>query len=109
MSLTIFLELMLISIILSFYFSDEVYLENLGQPVIFAWVERIREFLVKRRESKIEVERCLTEETMLENLSLQQPVESSKSTVKCPEILTGDCIEDRKSVFQVSLEPTFLG
>ncbi len=37
----------------------------------------------------------------LKNMSLES--ESPSSSVQCPEILTGECIEDRKSVFQVRL------
>ena len=85
---------------------DEVYLDNLGEPVIFAWVERIREYLEKRgtrNEGGIENERPGEEESsdqLLESLSLNDD-DAIKLPTKCPEIVTGDCIEDRKSVFQV--------
>ena len=99
--------------------SDEVYLENLGEPVIFSWVERVREFLFERENNKSEKEENPIQRD-LENLSLEtttttrpdnrqqhhhhQQQQQQVEVVKCPEILTGDCIEDRKSVFQVLVQ-----
>lgn len=68
---------------------DEVYLENLGQTVIFQWIEKIRE--------------CLSEfkvlpEPEIELLEEDVAVESIVDEV--PTIIQGEVITDRKSVFQ---------
>ena len=71
--------------------------ENIGQPMLFMWVEAVREFLEDRTLSQEEeVERF---KTKVQEASV---VEEIVERVKCPEIITGDCIEDRKSVFQES-------
>lgn len=83
---------------------DDIYVDNLGECVVFLWVEQIRTYLQERRKddstecyssdlvnNKETVDTCLDEDllaTALHNSSL------------CPEITTGGTIEDRKSVFQ---------
>lgn len=83
---------------------DDIYVDNLGECVVFLWVEQIRTYLQERRkddstecyssdlvDNKETVDTCLDEDllaTALHNSSL------------CPEITTGGTIEDRKSVFQ---------
>ena len=71
-----------------------------NMPVTFALSECIKEFL----ESKFnngdtnQEETANTDDSMLDQSSAtKDPILPS---VKCPAILTGDCIEDRKSVFQ---------
>jgi len=70
---------------------EEVYLENMGEAVLFLWVERCREFLLEGEgEEQVEEEE---EEVVI-------PVAVTSEEVWCPDILTGPTLEDRKSVFQ---------
>lgn len=70
---------------------EEIYLENLGQSVVFLWVERVRDFLQARQE---EVPQC--EEEVFSVIA----EESTADISLCPVIVSGPTIEDRKSVFQ---------
>ncbi|XP_026316203.1 protein IMPACT-like [Hyposmocoma kahamanoa] len=72
---------------------DEVYSENVGETVIFQWVEKIREILqsMKSPEPVKKPEKTASEE---ESLDL------SKLEINCPEITHGEVIMDRKSSFQ---------
>jgi len=91
---------------------EEIYADNfIGEPgVIYAWAECVREF-VEECQSVTAVpttpQAKVDEETSLEGVSgdfsNRLKIKNSSlscSTTKCPEILTGQCIEDRKSVFQ---------
>ncbi|XP_063980861.1 protein IMPACT-A-like [Diachasmimorpha longicaudata] len=78
---------------------DEVYLDYVGQNVIYQWVERIREELQnlnnqKEGESHEDVEECKEENDLDTNLT-PAPVEET-----CPEIYHGEVVVDRKSFFQ---------
>jgi len=82
---------------------EEIYLENLGQPVLFLWVECVRDFLQARQEDVPhpgEEQEVLAEiekqQEVFAEIEKQQAVESSL----CPDIVSGPTIEDRKSVFQ---------
>lgn len=84
---------------------EEIYLENLGQPVVFLWVECVRDFLNSRQEEIRQYEED-KEEEVLEEIVKQQQVfaeiqkrEAVERSV-CPVIVSGPTIEDRKSVFQ---------
>merc|ERR1719158_107643 len=84
---------------------EEIYLENLGQPVVFLWVECVRDFLSSRQEEIRQYEED-KEEEVLEEIVKQQQVcaemqkrEAVERSV-CPVIVSGPTIEDRKSVFQ---------
>lgn len=69
----------------------EIYLDNVGETVIFQWVEMIREVLqtVCKVEKKIEVT-----EPEVDSLDL------TTIEINCPEITHGEIIADRKSIFQ---------
>ena len=80
---------------------EDIYLENMGTPVVFLWIERIREFLQDRAEdlkSQSEAEAARAAEELRQ--SLQFSTINDDQPAECPEIVTGNCIEDRKSVFQ---------
>ncbi|XP_075986020.1 protein IMPACT-A-like [Anticarsia gemmatalis] len=70
---------------------DEVYLENIGETVVFQWVEKIREVLqaIKSEEKKPE-----PKPEAVESLDL------ALLDINCPEITHGEVIQDRKSSFQ---------
>lgn len=76
--------------------------DNLGSPVVFSWVEAIREFLeqwAKTHSNTAGNGPSTSTETISVLDSLLCDKASNKET-KCPEISTGDPIEDRKSIFQ---------
>ena len=70
---------------------------------MFHWVEHLRTFLQSRCDNSdanlvdadAEINRHIADE-----IQLSEALEQSKINTKCPEIVTGDIIEDRKSVFQ---------
>ncbi|XP_034826209.1 protein IMPACT-like isoform X1 [Maniola hyperantus] len=72
------------------YCLDEIYLDNLGETIIFQWVEKIREILQTIRPVESEKEKILIEETL----------DLSQIEISCPEITHGEVIVDRKSSFQ---------
>ncbi|XP_050554443.1 protein IMPACT-like [Spodoptera frugiperda] len=75
---------------------DEIYLENVGESVIFQWVEKIREVLQTIKPSKREMNRKKSRSKS------KSPTESMTSLVEsaCPEITHAEVIIDRKSIFQ---------
>ena len=70
-----------------------------GMPAIFSLSECVKEFIEERKSCELS-EKTSKIETSLPNLSDPDCSASLRSLVKCPAIITGDCIEDRKSVFQ---------
>ncbi|TRY77946.1 hypothetical protein TCAL_10903 [Tigriopus californicus] len=75
--------------------------DKLGLPVVFTWVEAIREAveqwtktLVRSVENDDQVPLKTDSERILGDL------EARRLAIECPEIFTGDPIEDRKSIFQ---------
>ncbi|XP_041971699.1 protein IMPACT-B-like [Aricia agestis] len=71
---------------------DEVYLENVGETVIFQWVEKIREILqliVPQTEKEEKDTKCI-----------EETIDLSQLDIKCPDITHGEVIFDRKSSFQ---------
>ncbi|XP_022837657.1 protein IMPACT-like [Spodoptera litura] len=75
---------------------DEIYLENIGECVVFQWVEKIREVLQTIKPKK---RREVNERTK----SKSPPTVSSDTSLvhsDCPEITHGEVIVDRKSIFQ---------
>jgi len=88
---------------------DEIYADGfIGEPgVVYAWTECIREFVEELKNvttktaSPADQAAHLSVQDVAENLSGNLKIHPNSSpSVKCPEILTGGCIEDRKSVFQ---------
>ncbi|KAJ8708740.1 hypothetical protein PYW08_010122 [Mythimna loreyi] len=70
---------------------DEVYLENVGENVVFQWVEKIREVLqaIKPPEKKEKAKPRAVE-----------VLDKTLININCPEITHGQVIIDRKSSFQ---------
>nr|CAD7587549.1 unnamed protein product [Timema genevievae] len=73
-----------------------VYLENIGECVIFQWIEKIRELLQEQLFAKDQVEE---NEEVVEDLSVKLD-SVSIDTDELPEIIHGEIITDRRSVFQ---------
>ncbi|KPI97736.1 PREDICTED: protein IMPACT-like [Papilio xuthus] len=71
---------------------DEVYLENVGETVIYQWVEKIREKLlqIKPKENK----------KITNNIHVEELLDLTEMVINCPEITHGEVIVDRKSSFQ---------
>ncbi|CAF4769011.1 unnamed protein product [Pieris macdunnoughi] len=73
------------------YSLEEVYLENIGETVIFQWVEKIRETLQKIKPQK---------EDKKEKAIVVETLDLSQLNINCPDITHGEVIIDRKSSFQ---------
>ncbi|XP_028592990.2 protein IMPACT isoform X3 [Podarcis muralis] len=102
---------------------EELYVQNLGESILYLWVEKIREFLIEKSQSSDsgpDVKK-ITEETDLdyeENFSLEyQPLREcaavtlkfdlseSQEDEELPPIYHGNPITDRRSTFQAHLAP----
>ena len=70
---------------------QEVYLEHLGESLLYLWVEKVREVLEAGQED------LETEEEMTD---CDTEAVSELETAPCPAIVTGPVLEDRRSVFQ---------
>ena len=75
-----------------------------GMPVVFALSECLKEF-VEEKFNNGSISNDSTDphhdDISVESDSCDSVVKDSNlPSIECPEILTGDCIEDRKSVFQ---------
>nr|CAD7393074.1 unnamed protein product [Timema cristinae] len=73
-----------------------IYLENIGECVIFQWIEKIRELLQGQLFAKDQV---VESEEVVEDLSVKLD-SVSVDTYELPEIIHGEIITDRRSVFQ---------
>ncbi|KPJ09932.1 Protein IMPACT-B [Papilio machaon] len=71
---------------------DEVYLENIGETVIYQWVEKIREKLLQIKPKEIK--------KINNNIQVEEILDLSELVINCPEITHGEVIVDRKSSFQ---------
>ncbi|XP_052717280.1 protein IMPACT-B-like isoform X2 [Crassostrea angulata] len=102
----------------------DIYCENIGESIIYLWVEKIREFLQERNELHVKADttaEAVIQEHMLDRkteeedeildidfLNVQEKPdkchfeeqENSSDDVNCPEIHHGKSFVDRKSVFQ---------
>lgn len=96
----------------------DIYCENIGESIIYLWVEKIREFLQGKNELHRKADTLA--ETVVKELKLDEKTEEenniseaqekekchfeeqeySKDDVECPEIHHGESFVDRKSVFQ---------
>ncbi|GBP41353.1 Protein IMPACT-B [Eumeta japonica] len=72
---------------------DEVYLQNIGETIIFQWVEKIRETLQSMKPPDAKQKKSETKPAAL-------AIDLSELQINCPEITHGEVIVDRKSHFQ---------
>lgn len=87
---------------------DQLYLENIGEAIVFLWVEQLRSFLQNRplkapaniKTISQKAAAAYDDQLVADEILLSQALEKSRIDHKCPEIVTGEVIEDRKSVFQ---------
>ncbi|XP_078690351.1 protein IMPACT-B-like [Branchiostoma floridae x Branchiostoma belcheri] len=97
---------------------DEVYLQNIGEPVLFLWVERVREFLMEKRErdqkcpSRSAKESCEQDDIEGTVTVLMSPASSDTGSdlspvqdEELPPIHHGEPITDKRSTFQAHLAP----
>ena len=71
---------------------------SLGMPVVFSLAECVKEYLEQPRFSEKD------KSVQPDDFEIEESVPKfaqKLSSIQCPAITTGDCIEDRKSVFQV--------
>ena len=69
-----------------------------GMPVVYSLADCVREFLESHCQNGNGTNLQKTE--LNERVQEVNEADIKLSSVECPEITTGDCIEDRKSVFQ---------
>ena len=79
---------------------DQLYLDNIGDSIVFLWAEQLRTFLQNRADFIIEEDEDKGDKIFISKESLIEESLQKSKLVNCPEIVTGDIIEDRKSVFQ---------
>lgn len=77
-----------------------MYLDNIGDSIVFLWAEQLRTFLQNRADFIIEEDEDKGDKIFISKESLIEESLQKSKLVNCPEIVTGDIIEDRKSVFQ---------
>ena len=71
---------------------------SIGMPVVFSLAECVKEYLEQPRFS--EKNKSVPEPDVFEIEESVPKFAQKLSSIQCPAITTGDCIEDRKSVFQ---------
>ncbi|CAG5116755.1 unnamed protein product [Candidula unifasciata] len=102
---------------------SQIYCDNIGEDLVFLWVEAVREFLQEKSDedmgsdSKGTTGRLVVpsqeaedgedgfDTSVLGDLSYItfDHTKHSSQTVPCPEIIHGDTVTDRKSTFQAHL------
>ncbi|KAE8598605.1 hypothetical protein XENTR_v10016867 [Xenopus tropicalis] len=100
---------------------EEIYLQNLGENILYQWVEKIREFLLGKSQTS-DPGPCLkstSEETDVDDdceIPAEELNESFKNSMlfglndssgveEIPPIIHGETITDRRSTFQAHLAP----
>ncbi|XP_058034340.1 protein IMPACT isoform X1 [Ahaetulla prasina] len=102
---------------------EEIYVQNLGESILYLWVEKIREVLIEKSQSSESVgpdNKKITEETDVdyeEEFALEYELLpdctaiklnfdlSEKKDEELPPIYHGNPITDRRSTFQAHLAP----
>ncbi|XP_069953769.1 protein IMPACT-B isoform X3 [Cherax quadricarinatus] len=78
---------------------EEIYLENLGESVIYLWVERIRQFMVEHDQAREQQDH----HQITLSLASCKLEDETEDLTPCPKIISGEIISDRKSHFQPHL------
>ncbi|XP_075684464.1 protein IMPACT isoform X1 [Rhinoderma darwinii] len=102
---------------------EEIYLQNLGENILYQWVEKIREFLEEKSKTSVPApsSKATTEETeadddiassseLLNDLLMCSVLDESFYTLEgvgkeVPLIIHGEPLSDRRSTFQAHLAP----
>ncbi|XP_045192751.2 protein IMPACT-like [Mercenaria mercenaria] len=103
----------------------DIYCENLGESIVYLWVERIREFLQAKTTSPDSKDDELLFGIRQVNLTTEvdhgddfdhslviatdhsDHISDQGDGWECPEITHGICVTDRRSTFQPHLAPVF--
>ncbi|CAH0546202.1 unnamed protein product [Brassicogethes aeneus] len=72
---------------------QEIYNDNKGEPIIFQWIEQLKEIAVQKESDE-------SGSTKTDKLDILEEIESLKISTKLMDILHGPTVVDRKSVFQ---------
>ncbi|CAF1441388.1 unnamed protein product [Adineta steineri] len=78
---------------------EDIYLNNIGKPIVFLWADALRDFVDKSPTTTTETDNINTIEPIVDQYV------SSMDKIDVPPIYTDDSFEDRKSVFQAHLSP----
>ncbi|XP_043238156.1 protein IMPACT-like isoform X2 [Amphibalanus amphitrite] len=78
---------------------DGIYCDNIGSSILYLWIERVREFLEELQETAPDIEESVS------SAAVSPPPTIEADLSPCPEIIHGECIVDRKSVFQAHCAP----
>ncbi|XP_056377710.1 protein IMPACT isoform X1 [Hyla sarda] len=103
---------------------EEIYLQNLGENILYQWVEKIREFLEDKSKtsSPAPSSKATTEETEADDDNIASSSELLSDLLTCsvidgafdslegfgkeiPSVVHGEPISDRRSTFQAHLAP----
>ncbi|XP_046382427.1 protein IMPACT-A-like isoform X2 [Ischnura elegans] len=75
---------------------EEIYLENIGESVLFQWIEKLRDILQSKEEHSNNDPSSMTNEC----LSAAVDTGTDDGQFEIPTIFHGETITDRRSVFQ---------
>ncbi|KAL8182226.1 UNVERIFIED_CONTAM: hypothetical protein K2H54_049396 [Gekko kuhli] len=102
---------------------EDIYAQNLGESILYLWVEKIREILIEKSQSSAPGPNIkkITEETIMEHeedfslecqpfqpyaaVTLNFDLPESEEDEELPPIYHGNPITDRRSTFQAHLAP----
>ncbi|XP_023399688.2 protein IMPACT isoform X2 [Loxodonta africana] len=101
---------------------EEIYIQNIGESILYLWVEKVRDFLIQKSQmaepepettKKAEEEEYEDEEDLAVACDSESPVkeldaetsENKTETEELPPIDHGVPITDRRSTFQAHLAP----
>ncbi|XP_060099882.1 protein IMPACT [Heteronotia binoei] len=102
---------------------EEIYAQNLGESILYLWVEKIREILIEKSQSSVQGQdiKKTTKETIEEHeedfslecqlfqpyaaITLNFDLPESEEDEELPPIYHGNPITDRRSTFQAHLAP----
>ncbi|KAM4689395.1 protein IMPACT isoform 2-T2 [Discoglossus pictus] len=98
---------------------EEMYLQNIGQSILYLWVEKIREFLEEKshssdtgpslkattEETEIDDDEVTSDLGVLKDQNFDLLAFSTPSEDELPPIKHGEPLSDRRSTFQAHLAP----
>uniref|UniRef100_A0A0M3I7I1 RWD domain-containing protein n=1 Tax=Ascaris lumbricoides TaxID=6252 RepID=A0A0M3I7I1_ASCLU len=73
---------------------EDIYLQNIGQPILYEWIECINLYLSQRNDNLKAGNSSIEEEPSSSDVIIRDV------SVIVPEIISGDILQDRKSTFQ---------
>lgn len=76
---------------------QNIYLKNIGEPILYLWAEEVREFLLQIPTSISDGSKV---DSWKDNQNYKDEDVQVESTTPCHEIFHGEPLIDRKSVFQ---------